>query len=134
MKKVRFAFKKLMKVGRSTETVRFRTCESVVLLKESLFTKGMAENQVNSMPQLVFVKSSAKSVARPKTLRRAYSSVSSPPLCQAKSMRPKRCVPPARTLLRFRPATAKKPFTLRQNCGAAKEHLSGRQVWSGWFT
>ena len=44
-----------------------------------------------------------------------------------KSRRPKRSLPPASTLLRFGPATPRKPFTEPQYCGAAKLHLSVRQ-------
>ena len=61
-----------MNVGRSTETVRLRESESVMpFSKSSASWYGVAPIQVNSMLQLVFETSSAKSVERPKTLRLA---------------------------------------------------------------
>ena len=69
MKNVRFAFRKLMKVGRSTETVRLYSSISRRPSIEPLSATSVSFTCVNSTPQLDFVVSSAKSVEKPRMLR-----------------------------------------------------------------
>ncbi len=70
-KKVRFGFRKLMKVGRSTEIVRLKVSTWLMLSNSSASKTGTDSNHVNSTPQLDRVRSSAKSIAKPSTLRRS---------------------------------------------------------------
>ncbi len=69
-KKVRFLFRKRMKVGRSTPIVRFTRSALLVMSKESRSAMRMRWNQVSSTFQLEPERSWAKSMAKPRTWRR----------------------------------------------------------------
>ena len=69
-KNVRFWFRKLMKVGRSTETVRLKVSACVDAVELVVVGEALAfEIQVASTPQFDLVQSSAKSIEKPSTLR-----------------------------------------------------------------
>src|SRR5262245_32082791 len=117
MKKVRFAFRKLMKVGRSAEIVRLNSWTLLSPLNESWSAASVLGTQVNSTPQLDFVVSSAKSIAKPTMLRFWYLSWRSPTDAQTKLRRPNRPSPPARTSERGLRACAARPDTNAQYWG-----------------
>src|SRR5574341_2428735 len=117
MKKVRFAFRKLMKVGRSTESVRLNSSMSrrpSYVLEVAFSTSFTC---VNSTPQLDFVVSSAKSIEKPAMLRFSYCSARSPTEAHTQLRRPNSPLPPARTLECVLRACAARPETKEQYCG-----------------
>jgi hypothetical protein len=117
MKNVRFAFRKLMKVGRSTETVRLNSSISLSPSMSLPSETSVSFTCVNSTPQLDFVVSSAKSVEKPTMLRFSYSSVRSPIEAHTKLRRPNCPLPPALRLEFVLRACAARPDTKEQYCG-----------------
>ncbi len=68
-RKVRFEFRKFTKVGRSIDRVRLKVSALLVASHELLSANGIPSNQVNSKLQFDLLKSSAKSIEKPSTLR-----------------------------------------------------------------
>ena len=118
-KKVRFAFRKLTKVGRSTEIVRLKVSTSDWPSGLSLSTNGRSFTQVISALQLDLLQSSAKSIEKPRVLVFSKFRAIGAPSCHWKSRRPKRTLPPAFRVLRCTRRLRAKLMKFLQNWGRA---------------